>query len=86
MEVVLIVVGVIAFLLLRSYFRMRGQATSIAKRHSFTLSQRTGIPADQIYKEMRRRDLTPGEWAAAHGLHPLTFEPLSRGDEGHAEG
>lgn len=51
------------------------QATRIARRHSYRLSQITGIPPDVIYQEMKQNNLTPGEWAARHGLDPLTFEP-----------
>ncbi len=63
--------GVILALIVLMMIRAR----SIARRHSVTLSQVTGIPADQIYREMTQGNLTPGEWAARHDLDPMTFLP-----------
>ncbi len=63
-----VVVGLLVYLNLRAH--------GIVRKHSRTLAARTGIPARQIQEEMVRGRLTPGEWAAIHGLDPLTFEPL----------
>ncbi len=62
-----VIVVVLFFVLM--YLRSR----SIAKRHAATLSQITGIPADQILREMINRNQTPGEWAERHGLDRWTF-------------
>ena len=68
----LIVGGVVVFaFLLLMYLRAR----SVVKRHAVTLSHITGMPADTIAREMRDGNMTPGEWAAQHGLDPMTFQP-----------
>jgi hypothetical protein len=76
-----VIVAVVAVLLLR-YMKAR----SIVKVHSKTLSFRTGIPANQIESEIVNGNMTPGEWAASHGLDPMTFEPRGSGaNRGHHE-
>ncbi len=72
MLIALSVLGVI----LVAWLLLLRQAASLARAHAMTLSVRTGIPVGQICAEMQRLRLTPGEWAARHGLHPITFEPL----------
>lgn len=73
MTVVAIVVGGVVALWLLAYAKAR----SIVGRHAQTLSRATGIPAAQIAAEIRSTGSTPGEWAARHGLDPLTFERRS---------
>ncbi len=74
--VVLVVLAVVGFVV---YLNIR--ARSIVRRHSRTLAARTGIPVHQIEQEMARHRLTPGEWAARHGLDPLTFQPRERSSQ-----
>ena len=57
------------------YVIQNSKAKSIVRQHSATLSRRTGIPAAQIERQMIEQRLTPGEWAARHGLDRVTFEP-----------
>ncbi|MCZ7532286.1 MAG: hypothetical protein M5U23_02555 [Acidimicrobiia bacterium] len=71
MKWMLLLVAVIAVLMILMVVRAR----SIARRHAETLSQWSGVPADTIFKAMIRENQTPGEWAEAHGLDPMTFEP-----------
>lgn len=63
---------------------LNSKAKGIVRRHAETLSERTGIPADRIYREMRDGNVTPGEWAASHGFDPLTFEPREPSEEARA--
>jgi len=70
-EVIIGVVVVVVVILVWRYMRAR----SIVRRHSEALSRITGIPAKQISSEMINGNLTPGEWAALHGLDPMTFQP-----------
>ena len=74
----IIIIGLIVVVVVVGF---ASRAVGIAKAHSTTLSFRTGIPATQIYREMRTRNLTPGEWAARHGLDPVTFEPRNSQSE-----
>lgn len=53
---------------------LNSKAKGIARRHAERLSQRTGMPAERIYREMREGNLTPGEWASRHGLDPMSFD------------
>jgi hypothetical protein len=49
------------------------RAGRIVERRSRDLEQATGIPAGEIRRELREHGLTPGQWAIAHGLDPITF-------------
>lgn len=51
------------------------QARRIVRRRADDLARATGMPADQIEREIRELKITPGQWAALHGLDPYTFEP-----------
>lgn len=65
---------VVGAVVLVGWLWLNSKAKGIVRRHAETLSERTGIPADRIYREMREESLTPGEWASRHGLNPMTFE------------
>jgi hypothetical protein len=60
------------------------RARSVVKRHATTLSGITGIPAQQIAREMIDGNQTPGEWASRHGLgHVATvLDALIEGSRG----
>lgn len=80
----LIIVGV---LVVGAWLWLNSKAKGITRRHAETLSQRTGMPAERIYREIREGNLTPGEWASRHGLDPMSFQPGQPSDEvrQHAE-
>jgi hypothetical protein len=65
-------VAVIAAVLV-AWFALSSRANSILLRRSQDLAKATGLPAEQIYREMRDRGLTPGGWAVEHGLDPMTL-------------
>jgi hypothetical protein len=50
------------------------QSNRIVRRRAAELARATGIPADQIAHDLRHLKITPGQWAALHGLDPMTFE------------
>ena len=54
---------------------VRRQSHRIIRRRSEDLSRATGIPVEQVEHEIRHLEITPGQWAALHGLDPYTFEP-----------
>lgn len=54
---------------------VRQQANRIVRRRADDLARATGMPADQIAREIRDLKITPGQWAALHGLDPYTFQP-----------
>jgi len=68
------VAGVLFWLWVWPFMRLQ-KASQIATAHALRLSAVTGIPAETIYRQMRDGNLTPGEWAVAHGLDPYTFTP-----------
>lgn len=80
----LIIVGV---LVVAGWLWLNSKAKDITRRHAETLSQRTGMPAERIYREIREGSVTPGEWASRHGLDPMSFQPGQPSDEvrQHAE-
>lgn len=67
----LLVLGVVA-LAIYSYWKPR----SIVRKHAPKLAERTGKDARQVYREIVGSRQTPGEWAAQHGLHPHSFQPV----------
>jgi hypothetical protein len=69
MEIVVIVVGLLALL----WFRQYRQALKVTHLRAVELSTVTGIPAEEIEREILRRRITPGDWAREHELDPLTF-------------
>lgn len=56
------------------------QARTVVRRHAGTLADATGIPEERIYRDIVARRITPGQWAAEHGLDPMTFEPAGESD------
>jgi hypothetical protein len=76
MEVVLLAGALIAAAVVYRNVKAR----RIVRRHAVTLAARTGRPADRIFREIIARRLTPGQWAAQHGLDPLTFQAVGTGD------
>ena len=71
--VIIVILGAVGALVL-SWIIINAKAMRIVKIHSYDLERATGIPADQIYQEMIKNQLTPGEWALMHGLDPMTFQ------------
>ena len=57
--------------------RLREASTAkrILEGHAQTLSKLTGKPTGQIYREMVSLELTPNEWADAHGIDPILLTP-----------
>ena len=51
------------------------RAHRIVERRSCQLEEATGVPAEEIRRELREHGLTPGQWAAANGLDPIMFYP-----------
>lgn len=74
----LMIVGVVV---VAGWLWLNSKAKGIARRHAGTLSQRTGMSVDRIYREMKNGSLTPGEWASKHGLDPISFEPRRPSEE-----
>lgn len=72
---------IVAVVVVAGWLWLNSKAKGIARRHAKTLSQRTGIPADRIYREMKDGNLTPGEWASQHGFDPMSFEPRQPSEE-----
>lgn len=69
MEIAILIVG----LLVLAWFRMDRQARRVSHLRALELSRVTGIPSEQIEREIVQRRITPGDWAREHGLDPLTF-------------
>ncbi len=69
----LLALGVIALGFAITWLVFHQRAVRIVDRRSRQLEAATGIPADDIRRELREHNLTPGQWAAAHGLDPITF-------------
>lgn len=55
--------------------REGSEARRILEQHSRTLSVLTSVPAERIYREMVKLQLTPAEWAEAHGIDPGVLRP-----------
>ena len=70
-----VAVGVIVGLVVAWFVAMTVRALRIVRRRSEDLAAITGIPADMIRRDISRRQITPGEWAAQHGLDPITLQP-----------
>ncbi len=68
-----VILGVLLLILMGFLANERSRST--ARRHAESMSRVTGVPADEIYEEMVRRNETPGEWAVRHGRDPWTFLP-----------
>lgn len=62
--------------LVRNMVRYR-RAVEVVRAHSATLSRATGKDPRTIEAEIVQNGLTPGEWALANGLDPLTFQPTT---------
>ena len=50
------------------------QANRVVGTHAVRLSQITGISSRRIQRDIVQQQITPGDWADAHGLDPITFE------------
>lgn len=51
------------------------RAVGVVAGHVHALSAATGQDARAIQEEIIRNGMTPGEWAVAHDLDPITFAP-----------
>jgi hypothetical protein len=71
-EILFVVIVVVAALWIRQY----RAAVRIVQLRSRQLAAATGVSAADIEREIRRRRITPGDWAAEHGLDRLTFDPV----------
>lgn len=71
-----VVIGVLVAAYVVSKVVSSNRADQALYRRAQELSGRTGKRAEEIYHDMRRRKLTPGEWAMERGLDPMTFKPL----------
>lgn len=74
MELALVVVVLIVLLWIRQY----RYARKILALRARQLSVETGIPVDDIEREILHRRITPGDWAREHGLDPLTLRRAER--------
>jgi hypothetical protein len=57
----------------------KGEALRIVARRSRDLAAATGLKDTEIAAEIVSRNITPSDWAAEHGLDPITFRPQQGG-------
>lgn len=77
MEWFILAVVVVGFL----WFRANQRANRIVNLRAEELAAATGRSAESIAADMRRRRMTPGDWARENGLDPMTFEPREAGSQ-----
>ena len=73
--ILILVSGVLFWLWGLPIVRYR-QAVAVVRTHAQTLSAAAGQDAHTIQEEIVRSGMTPGEWAVAHDLDPITFKPI----------
>ena len=76
--ILVVVALVLGWVWVWPFVRFR-KASQTAAVHAQRLSAATGVPAETIYQQMLNSNLTPGEWATAHGLDPYTFKQRGPG-------